>query len=705
MASAYEAEQLAAVTAALQTRDVVSIARLTHAANSATVSKAGCEALEGALTGHCVISSEEALRAVEAVVWALRAHPASAGVQERGCRGLAIVCKASADAHVFAGAGGAVEAVTAALRTHAENGDVQEAACYALAFLTMHSTSQSRENCNRAHRAGALETLLDVMRSRGRSTGEKMQVVCCKLLKQMCEHVAGVPALAVQLGALTVIIAALWSIPDNLTLQEYACSALVAALPEGSASRLSEADAQAATLAVFATMSAQPKDSRVVYRAGKLLAELTICLTPQCAVAAAESGGMEAVARWLHAYTDSELNGLAGNDVLKLSVSIFACSALARMAIQAPAHRHRACAAGAVAAVVSVLQTYPDEEALQELAAFALAALCQEDAGACAQATQCCAVKLLVAAVYTHEGAVGVLQYALHALNILVLEDATAAAEAVAAGPAGIGAVMQLLLSSTPQQDGVVLIQASMALAHTTEHDADGAAAVSSTDAVTPFLHVLQICADVDPNATRVMCQSLHAVLQCSPAHAAEAAKRGAASIVDAAAHAHPADEVLQRCAAGIRALLLGCVLPVQPVLQQLSSASAAAEAREQAERRAAAMADALIAEEEASRTARAAPPAPTARKRRKKKRGGGGGGAADAEGGAAARRRCGARAGARTRLRRGSRSAVYAGAGSFNALCCSSAPPPARRNQSRAPTCAARRRSRRQRACCRCRC
>ena len=172
MASASEAQQLAAVAEALQQLDVVSIARLTRDATSLSVCEAGSLALaelsEISLLMNA-LASDEAQVVVEALTSALRKHPASAGAQRVGCRALGNLCGYTRSAEAvstFAGACGAVEAVAAALRTHLESADVQDAACMALANLITGRDScilYHTGNCDRAHRAGAFDDLLDVM--------------------------------------------------------------------------------------------------------------------------------------------------------------------------------------------------------------------------------------------------------------------------------------------------------------------------------------------------------------------------------------------------------------------------------------------------------------------------------------------------------------------------------------------------------------
>ena len=292
-----------------------------------------------------------------------------------------------------------------------------------------------------------------------------------------------------------------------------------------------------------------------------------------------------------------------------------------------------------------MLEAHPSDAALQEDASYALHKLCERDRYACAQAARCGAVQPLCAAVRTHAGTLGVPQYALVAL-VSVVSSAPGAAEAAAAGPAGAGIIARLLLSA-PQQDEAVMQVASEAFGTVVSQCAS---TMSSADVLPPLLYVLEKSAHVENSSVRFAFRALDRVMQRCPEHAAEAAKRGASTAVDAAVRAHPDDPLLQRYATSVRAQLArlgtaqaapdattarkesgGHAAAASAEAQRQAAAAAAATAREEAERRAAGMADALIAEEEEAARLRAAPPPAAARKRSKKKRGGSGndGGAA----------------------------------------------------------------------------
>ena len=578
MTDASEAEQLAALGAAAGQRDVATVARLTRAATSSAVRVAGSAALAAFLTDddHSP-TPEETQHAVEALVLALRAAPADVDVQQLGCFGLAVACKASGEARKVAAALGAVEALVSALKVHVENEDITAAACSAL----VHFTFVDHNNCTVAFRAGALDALLDVVRAQ--PTHESMIHSVCWTLGYVCEEVAGTPAAAVQLGAPAVIIDALRSFPDSSMLHESAFFALQATLSDttvdddgqhdgavsyvihalrahsahdevqrygcmslcklisyqpvnaAEAWRLgalphlltilevhstntdnlrecfaaartlvlavrgslmpSEADAAAAALATIAAMRAHPSEPDVQYDACGLLDELALT-APRLAVILAEAGAMEALVNVVREFTSCD-NFVAAS----------ACWALGNLAASAPAHRHRALAAGAIADVVTLMTTHSGNDTVQKEAAHALSCLCKDDSSCCAQAVQCGAVKQLCDAVRAHTGMLDVLQSALKALiHLVVARGTSAAAELVAAGSSGIGLVAQLLLSSTPQQDEEVLNLACGVFMSVT---ADDAAAMSSADVFLPLLHVLNVCSPVNVVAARTACQSL----------------------------------------------------------------------------------------------------------------------------------------------------------------------------------------------------
>ena len=582
------------------------------------------------------------------------------------------------------------------MQTHASEGDVLDAACMALGNLTEGTCAT--ENCFRAHRAGALVALLDVMRA-----NQKRRIVQnygSMALGYICFAVKSAPARAVQLGAPAIIINnALRTFPKLKQMQVTACFALSAMLPVEDAEREEQPDVDAVHCIIHA-LRVYAADSDVQYHACLVLSRLTkyqpvkaeawrlgvfallvkvlqaqisqpavlerclcaaadlllnirlagsACLhatpedagaaiyaaldalrahpanvavhsvacafiselllhAPEVSIAAAEAGALELMVHALQTFPSAV-------------ISPFVCKVLGHLAIHASAHRHRAHAAGGIAALVTAMAT--DSVELQVAAAFALFVLCADDLDACAHAVQCGAVKPLCdcAARCMQIGEPDTLAIALKALAFLVNNNASAAAEAAAAGHACISVAVHLLRESA-LHDYSNVQSACVLLARVTACDA---AAVSSADAVLPLLHMLEACSleYKYPKTTKTVCEALQMVMQSSAAHAAEAAKRGAAAAVDAAARAHSADAELQRIAAEIRALL---------ARMEAQSPAAVAKAREEAERRAAAMADALIAEEEAERAARAAPPVAPVRKRHKKKRGGGGGDEADAE-------------------------------------------------------------------------
>ena len=107
--------------------------------------------------------------AVAAVVAALRAHAASAGVQQWGCRALGNVCTGTDAAGVArkqaAADAGAVAAVVAALRAHAASAGVQEEWCYALANVCAGTDAAGLARRQAAADAGALDAVITARES------------------------------------------------------------------------------------------------------------------------------------------------------------------------------------------------------------------------------------------------------------------------------------------------------------------------------------------------------------------------------------------------------------------------------------------------------------------------------------------------------------------------------------------------------------
>ena len=207
----------------LHQRNVATLTRFTRVATSAPECEGACFNLANLLEeADCRPTTEELAEAVETVVEALHAWPTSTGVQLEGCHVLALLCETSqarSEARTLAGVCGAMPAVVASLRAHVANAHVVHAASVALASLTYTCP----ENCTRAHRAGALFALLDVMRAH--PMHEAVQIDGCTAIGSLCTHAAGFPMAAVQLGAPVVIIDVLRSFSDSVKLQDIACRA------------------------------------------------------------------------------------------------------------------------------------------------------------------------------------------------------------------------------------------------------------------------------------------------------------------------------------------------------------------------------------------------------------------------------------------------------------------------------------------------
>jgi hypothetical protein len=143
---------LTAVTAALRAH-----------AQGVEVLTVGCMALS-----HLVLSTKDNQRAadissaLEAVVAALRAFPAEAGLQRHGCDALGDTCRhAGRDNQLAAAAAGALEVIISAMRMHTNDTNVQLAGCCALGTLVADvPPSQTR-----AGALGGVEVMVAAMRT------------------------------------------------------------------------------------------------------------------------------------------------------------------------------------------------------------------------------------------------------------------------------------------------------------------------------------------------------------------------------------------------------------------------------------------------------------------------------------------------------------------------------------------------------------
>ena len=547
--------------------NILKVMRL-HAQRS-DVQTSGCAVL--GLMGLRSSTSAAAARlgAHAAIIHAMERFPADSKLQEYGCLGLLRLLPAAPSAGGDAKFTGAVACVVNALRAHTADAAVQQYACKCLVRLVEASQPL---NTAETFRFGAFGALAEVLKT----------------------HVAHADVVEPCLAALRSICEAAATLPHA-----------------GSCSPL---EADVAIRAVAAAMRAYPELLHM-QRCGVAVSRLFVfsISTPLCNAAGAEVVLFDAVIAALRKFVVDE------------TLSTHACVAIARISeywstwrkqgVQVPAAR----ITDAIAAMLTVLCTHPGTADVLRLAAYALSRLfdCDDVNG-----SRSILSAPLCAALRTHTD-VCMQSWVLHALFKVVL-DASAAAEAVSAGPAGFGAVIELLLRSTPAQDSNVLNNACTVLGQVA---CCPLAKLSSADAVGPLVHVLANCSQHNQEFAAFACTALLKVTRCSRQHAAEAVRRGAAAAVPAAALAHPD-------AAALVALLeteaqaqaqaqAQARAQAQAQAHAQAQAQAQAQAREEAARRADAFAAELIAEEEEAALAAAAPPA----RKSRKKRGGAAGG------------------------------------------------------------------------------
>jgi hypothetical protein len=620
---------------------------------TAAIESADAEASDLACSAlHNLISMlpERAARAqrcgaFEATVKAMRLHAQHLGMQTSGCT---VLGRMGLDASACAAAErlGAHAAIIHALERFPAAHALQACGCSALAYLLPDVSLPD----NDAKHAGAVACLVNALRAH--LANAEVQLCACEALRRLVKvkhpldsaeafRLGGFAALAEVLKTHTAdadvvepCLAALRGICEGINLRK----------EKGPSELPPAADGCDAIRCVVAAMRAHPA---VLHNQRHGAFILGLCLSlhvPDCAVAAAEAGAMYAAVAALRSFVADT----------KLSTNV--CILLARLSEQWSSLREKgvhvpaAPTSDAIAATLAALRTHPGKVKVLEAAAYALARLCDVAAGS--QTGLQDALAPLFAALNTHTGAVAVLmqRWVLEALSKIVV-DVPAAVAAVQAGPAGIRAVIVLLMRSTPAQNFNVLKVACdvlVTVACCTE------AKLSSDYALGPLVHVL--CLHQSGQQIAMMaCHAVLKILQNSHEHAAQAVRLGAVAAVRVAVAQHPIIEA----DTGVAALLALLATEarahadeqalVQAQMQAETQAAAEARAqaqakaqaeaqaraqaqaqaqawaREEAARRADAVAAELIAEEEEAARAAAAP----ARKSRKKR----GGGAAAAGG------------------------------------------------------------------------
>jgi hypothetical protein len=526
------------------------------------IQTSGCTLLGRMALESSACAAAERLNAHGAIIHALEQFPADSMLQQYGFFALSRLLAATPFPYNAARHAGAVARVVHALQAHVADADVLLRAFEALRLLVNDRLLNSAE----AFRLGADVALAEVLNTN--IAHAAVVEPCIAALRCLCTNAAlrenmsagDLPAASQACVAIRAVAAAMHAYPEVLNIQGH-----------GSA---------------FITWILFRKDE------------------PECAVAAAEAGVVDAVVAALRTFADDvALTVDAFMLFAKISERL---SNLRRQGLHTPA----ASISDAFAATVTALHVHRGNVGVLEAAAHAILLLCDDVPGSSVCRN---AVAPLCAALRAHHSHVSMQRRVLEALSKIVL-DASAATAAVSAGPAGIGAVIELLMHSTPAQDILVLKFGCDVLVNVA---CCAEAKLSSADAVGPLVHVI---AKTHPEIAELACGALLIVLQYSSQrsqHAAAAVRLGAAAAVPEAALMNPAVADLMA--------LLESEAEAQAQAKVQAQVQAQAQAREEAARRADAMAAELIAEEEEAALAAAAPPA----RKSRRKRGGGVGAAA----------------------------------------------------------------------------
>ncbi|KAJ1616763.1 armadillo-type protein [Pavlovales sp. CCMP2436] len=162
-----------------------------------------------------------------ALVAAMRAHAASAAVQERACWALIIITAAQGDVRKQAAAdAGALPQIVAAMRAHAADAAVQERACWALIIITAGTGAQG--DARRQAAADALPQIVAAMRAHAADAAVQEQACWALIIITAGTGTQGDARkqAAVDLGALPQIVEAMRAHATSAAVQAQAHDAL-----------------------------------------------------------------------------------------------------------------------------------------------------------------------------------------------------------------------------------------------------------------------------------------------------------------------------------------------------------------------------------------------------------------------------------------------------------------------------------------------
>lgn len=197
--------------------EAVVMAMRAHPANSA-VQEAACGALKSLAASEEIRSKPFCSRAIEAVVVALKAHQ-GAKLAEEACGAVCnLAVNNPGNKQSIADAGG-IDAVVTAMRAHLQLTGVQEAACAALWSMA----SDSEENQRLIVDAGGITAVINAMNAHPQVV--EVQMVGCAALRNLAELEENEEVVA-SAGGIEAVLQALRVHGNSSTVQEVGCEAL-----------------------------------------------------------------------------------------------------------------------------------------------------------------------------------------------------------------------------------------------------------------------------------------------------------------------------------------------------------------------------------------------------------------------------------------------------------------------------------------------
>eukprot|EP00727_Mastigamoeba_balamuthi_P013590 m51a1_g8854 hypothetical protein (861) ;mRNA; f:497336-500408 len=323
--------------------------------------------------------------ALDAVLAALDAHPASLDVARAACRALQTLAVSRV-----------IDALLRVLDGHGADADVAEHACSALG-----SAASSAESKALAASLGALPAVVAVLTSHASSAPVASEALACLWGLVASRDLRGPAAAA---GAVPGVCAAMTSLHADADVQERACGVLW----DVTCSDGAVGPAEAVAAAACAVRAMREHSGRAWLHEAACHALQNLTFDPAVRVPAAAAGALDAVVATLRAHSR----------VARIADA--ACGALWNMTF-AEDNEGPAAAAGAVEEVVAAMAAHAGSARLQEAACGALRNMASSSGDVQARAVAAGAAEAVAAAMQRHADAPRVLAEGCSALQKLAL--------------------------------------------------------------------------------------------------------------------------------------------------------------------------------------------------------------------------------------------------------------------------------------------